>query len=158
MAMVLNLLISFPIVPAVSFLKFDPKDIVIVIGGFMGLGYATNWNNNQQKFTPRPKQIDYVLEDVDPNSEIRLNKYMANAGICSRREADEYITAGKVKVNGEVVKELGTKISRNDVVEYDDKVVTPERKCYVLLNQGLRDDERRPQRPHHRARHRQERL
>ncbi len=93
-----------------------------------------NWNNNQQKFTPRPKQIDYVLEDVDPNSEIRLNKYMANAGICSRREADEYITAGKVKVNGEVVKELGTKISRNDVVEYDDKVVTPERKCYVLLN------------------------
>ena len=75
-----------------------------------------------------------MLEDIDPNSEIRLNKYMANAGICSRREADEYITGGKVKVNGEVVTELGTKITRNDVVEYDDKVVTPERKCYVLLN------------------------
>ncbi len=96
-----------------------------------------NWKGNNQggvKFTPKPKQIDYVLEDIDPNAEIRLNKYMANAGICSRREADEYITGGKVKVNGEVVTELGTKITRNDVVEYDDKVVTPERKCYVLLN------------------------
>ena len=55
------------------------------------------------KFTPRPKQVDYVLEDIDPSEQIRLNKYMANAGICSRREADEYITQGLVKVNGEVV-------------------------------------------------------
>ena len=100
-----------------------------------GFGQNHNWKNNPgNKFNQRPKQIDYILEDVDPNAEIRLNKYMANAGICSRREADEYITGGKVKVNGEVVTELGTKISRNDVVEYDDKVVTPERKCYVLLN------------------------
>ena len=101
-------------------------------------GQNNNWKNNgnqgANKFTPRPRQIDYVLEDIDPNAEIRLNKYMANAGICSRREADEYITAGKVKVNGETVTELGTKITRNDVVEFDDKVVTPERKCYVLLN------------------------
>lgn len=87
-----------------------------------------------KQFTPRPKQIDYVLEDIDPNEPIRLNKYMANAGVCSRREADEHITAGLVKVNGEVVTELGTKITRNDVVEFEDKVVTPERKCYVLLN------------------------
>ncbi|MDE6006137.1 MAG: RNA-binding S4 domain-containing protein [Muribaculaceae bacterium] len=94
-----------------------------------------NWKNNKpNKFMGKPKQVDYVLEDVDPNAEMRLNKYMANAGICSRREADEFITAGKVKVNGETVTELGTKISRNDVVEFNDKVVTPERKCYVLLN------------------------
>ena len=97
-----------------------------------------NWKNNHngqnKKYSQKPRQIDYILEDIDPNAEIRLNKYMANAGICSRREADEYITGGKVKVNGEVVTELGTKISRNDVVEFDDKVVTPERKCYVLLN------------------------
>ncbi len=95
------------------------------------------YNNNRNqgmKFMPRPKQIDYVLEDIDPNEEVRLNKYMANAGICSRREADEFITAGKVKVNGEVVTELGTKITRDDVVEFEEKVVTPERKCYVLLN------------------------
>ena len=86
------------------------------------------------KFIPRPKQVDYILEDIDPNEQIRLNKYMANAGVCSRREADEFISQGLVKVNGEVVTELGTKISHNDVVEYNDKVVTPERKCYVLLN------------------------
>lgn len=107
-------------------------------GGYGNQGYnnrpGNRMNNQNPRFMPRPKQIDYVLEDIDPNEEIRLNKYMANAGICSRREADEYIQAGKVKVNGEVVTELGTKISRNDVVEYDDKVVTPERKCYVLLN------------------------
>ncbi|MDE6866313.1 MAG: rRNA pseudouridine synthase, partial [Muribaculaceae bacterium] len=108
-------------------------------GGFNRPGQNRNqggYNRNQggMKFTPRPKQIDYVLEDIDPNEQVRLNKYMANAGICSRREADEYITSGKVKVNGEVVTELGTKISRDDVVEFDEKVVTPERKCYVLLN------------------------
>lgn len=99
-----------------------------------GYNNRNNWNQQGQKFTPRPKRIDYVLEDIDPTAEIRLNKFMANAGICSRREADEFIAAGKVKVNGNVVTELGTKISRTDVVEYDDKVVTPERKCYVLLN------------------------
>ncbi len=99
-----------------------------------GFRQNNNRNNQGMRFMPRPKQIDYVLEDIDPNEQIRLNKYMANAGICSRREADEYITSGKVKVNGEVVTELGTKISRNDVVEFDEKVVTPERKCYVLLN------------------------
>lgn len=86
------------------------------------------------KFTPRPRQIDYVIDDVDPNEPIRLNKFMANAGICSRREADEKIAAGLVTVNDVVVTELGTKINRDDVVKCEDKVVTPERKCYVLLN------------------------
>lgn len=92
------------------------------------------YNPKGMKFTPRPKAIDYVLNDIDPNEPIRLNKYMANAGVCSRREADECIAAGLVKVNGVVVTELGTKISRTDVVEYKEQVVTPERKCYILLN------------------------
>ena len=86
------------------------------------------------KFTPRPRQIDYVIDDIDPNEPIRLNKFMANSGICSRREADEKIAAGLVTVNDVVVTELGTKINRDDVVKCEDKVVTPERKCYVLLN------------------------
>ena len=107
-------------------------------GGYQQRPYGQRMQQGFRKqgprFIPRPRQIDYVLNDVDPNEPVRLNKYMANAGLCSRREADEYITSGKVKVNGEVVTELGTKISRTDVVEYDDKVVTPERKCYVLLN------------------------
>ena len=97
-------------------------------------GFQQRNNQPGRTFTPRPKQIDYIIEETDPNAEIRLNKFMANAGICSRREADEHITNGLVKVNGNVVTELGVKITRDDVVEYDGKVVTPERKCYVLLN------------------------
>ena len=88
----------------------------------------------QMRFTPRPQRIEYVLPEVDPNEPIRLNKFMANAGVCSRREADEFIQQGAVKVNGNVITELGTKITRNDVVEYDGKVVVLESKCYVLLN------------------------
>lgn len=87
-----------------------------------------------KSFTPRPKRIEYEQPVPDPNEEIRLNKYMSNAGLCSRREADEFIQQGLVKVNGEVVTELGTKITAKDVVEYDDKVVTLESKCYILLN------------------------
>lgn len=88
----------------------------------------------QMRFTPRPKRIEYELPEVDPNEPIRLNKFMANAGVCSRREADELIQKGVVKVNGTPVTELGTKITRSDVVEYDEKVVTLESKCYILLN------------------------
>ncbi len=87
-----------------------------------------------KSFVPRPKRVEYEAEIPDPNELIRLNKFMANAGICSRREADEFIQQGLVKVNGEVVTELGTKISHSDTVEYDEKVVALERKCYILLN------------------------
>ncbi|MCM1067580.1 MAG: RNA-binding S4 domain-containing protein [Muribaculaceae bacterium] len=87
-----------------------------------------------KSFTPRPKRVEYDVVAPDPNEQIRLNKYMSNAGICSRREADEFIQQGLVKVNGQVVTELGTKITHNDVVEYDDKVVTLQSKCYILLN------------------------
>ena len=87
-----------------------------------------------KSFTPRPKRVIYEEAIPDPNEQIRLNKFMANAGICSRREADEYIQQGLVKVNGVVVTELGTKITHNDTVEYDEKLVALERKCYILLN------------------------
>lgn len=87
-----------------------------------------------KSFTPRPKRIEYEMPIPDPNEQIRLNKFMANSGVCSRREADEYIQQGLVKVNGKVVTELGTKICHSDVVEYDDKVVALESKCYILLN------------------------
>ncbi len=87
-----------------------------------------------KSFTPRPKRVEYDLPAPAPDEQIRLNKYMSNAGICSRREADEFIQQGLVKVNGKVVTELGTKITHSDVVEYDEKVVTLESKCYILLN------------------------
>ncbi len=88
----------------------------------------------QMRFTPRPKRIEYEMPIVDPTQEVRLNKFMANAGICSRREADELIQQGVIKVNGKPVSELGCKITAMDVVEYQDKVVTLENKCYILLN------------------------
>ena len=110
-------------------------------------GYRPNPNNRQQgaprqrtagydpnaKYSKK-KQIEYKEQFVDPNEPIRLNKYLANAGICSRREADEFITSGVVSVNGEVVTELGTKIKRSDIVKFRDKQVSIERKIYVLLN------------------------
>ena len=80
------------------------------------------------------KQIEYKDILTDPNEPIRLNKFLANAGVCSRREADEFITAGVVSVNGEIVTELGTKIKRTDEVKFHDEPVSVERKVYVLLN------------------------
>ena len=80
------------------------------------------------------KRIEYKEENFDPNEPLRLNKYLANAGVCSRREADEFIQAGVVKVNGEVVTELGTKVLRSDEVMFHDQPVTMEKKVYVLLN------------------------
>lgn len=82
----------------------------------------------------KKKQIEYKEQFVDPNEPIRLNKFLANAGVCSRREADEFITAGVVSVNGEVVTELGTKIKCGDEVKLHDQTVSIERKIYVLLN------------------------
>lgn len=80
------------------------------------------------------KQIEYKDVLTDPDEPIRLNKFLANAGICSRREADEFITAGVVSVNGEIVTELGTKVKRSDEVKFHDQPVSIERKVYVLLN------------------------
>src|SRR5690606_14576734 len=66
--------------------------------------------------------------------EIRLNRYIANAGICSRREADTYIAAGSVTVNGKVVNEMGYKVKRSDEVRFDGKRLSLEKKEYILLN------------------------
>ena len=80
------------------------------------------------------KRIEYKEVNYDPNEPLRLNKYLANAGVCSRREADEFIQAGVVTVNGQVVTELGTKILRTDEVRFHDQPVSIEKKVYVLLN------------------------
>ena len=98
---------------------------------------------NKKKHTPgydpnakysMKKRIEYKEVNYDPNEPLRLNKYLANAGVCSRREADEFIQAGVVTVNGQVVTELGTKILRTDEVRFHDQPVTIEKKVYVLLN------------------------
>lgn len=99
-------------------------------------GYSRSRMNggyNKNKYTTGKKQIEY--QDMSsPDELIRLNKFLANAGLCSRREADEFITAGVVSVNGQVVTELGTKVKRSDDVRFHDEPVTIERKVYVLLN------------------------
>lgn len=69
----------------------------------------------------------------DPN-EIRLNKYIANSGVCSRREADMYIKVGSVTVNGKVVNEMGYKVKLTDEVTFDGRKINPEAKAYVVLN------------------------
>ena len=80
------------------------------------------------------KRIEYKEQNFDPNEPIRLNKFLANAGICSRREADEFIQAGVVSVNGEIITELGAKVLRTDEVKFHDQPVSIEKKVYVLLN------------------------
>ncbi|MDR3194646.1 MAG: rRNA pseudouridine synthase [Tannerella sp.] len=80
------------------------------------------------------KQLKYKEVLSDPNEPIRLNKFLANAGVCSRREADEFIQAGVVRVNGNVITELGTKITRQDTVLFHDRHVQIESKLYILLN------------------------
>ena len=74
--------------------------------------------------TPKPLKSD----------DIRLNKYISNSGVCSRREADVYIQSGNVKVNGEVITELGYKVKPGDVVNFDGTTLKPEKKEYILLN------------------------
>ena len=117
-------------------------------GGYRKPGYGNQGGYGQQQRPYRPrtadynpnakyskkKQIEYKEQFVDPNEPIRLNKFLANAGICSRREADEFIQAGVVSVNGQVVTELGTKIKRSDEVKFHDQPVSIERKVYILLN------------------------
>lgn len=80
------------------------------------------------------KRVEYKEQAFDPAQPVRLNKYLANAGVCSRRDADKYIQAGVVSVNGVIVTELGTKVLRSDVVLFHDNAVKMEKKQYVLLN------------------------
>ena len=111
-------------------------------GGYNRGGYGQQGGYNRQHtpgYDPNAKyslkkRIEYKEENFDPNEPIRLNKFLANAGICSRREADEFIKAGVVSVNGEVVTELGTKIKRTDEIKFHDQPVNLEKKVYVLLN------------------------
>src|SRR5690606_32328125 len=93
-------------------------------GGFKKSSSSTK-PTSAKKSTPVSKS--------NPN-EIRLNKYIANSGICSRREADVHISTGLVTVNGKVITEMGYKVKLDDEVRYDGARVNPEKKAYVLLN------------------------
>ena len=81
----------------------------------------------------KPKKTAQQKKSVK-SDEIRLNKYIANSGVCSRRDADVHIATGLVTVNGKVVVEMGYKVKFDDEVRYDGSRITPEKKAYVLLN------------------------
>ncbi len=80
------------------------------------------------------KQMAYHQKEVDMTKPVRLNKFLANAGICSRREADDFIQAGIITVNGEIVTQLGAKVLPTDKVMFHDQPVHSEHKVYILLN------------------------
>ena len=88
---------------------------------------------NEGLYSERKRQT-FRQQHEDPSKPIRLNKYLANAGICSRREADDFIQAGVITVNGETVSSLGAKVLPTDEVRFHDQPVRRERKVYVLLN------------------------
>ena len=92
-----------------------------------------------KNYRPHPQKLkDFKRKGGDApkkeSDEIRLNKYIANAGICSRREADTYIELGNVTVNGKIITEMGYKVKPGDDVRFDGVRITPEAKRYILLN------------------------
>lgn len=88
---------------------------------------------NAQSSKPADSKKATSVKKSNPD-EIRLNKYIANSGVCSRREADTHIATGLVTVNGKVITEMGYKVKPGDEVRYDGSRVNPEKKAYVLLN------------------------
>ncbi|MFN8275436.1 MAG: S4 domain-containing protein [Flavobacteriaceae bacterium] len=88
---------------------------------------------SQKKVNTAPKAEAPKAKSKDSDA-IRLNKYIANAGVCSRREADVYIQSGNVKVNGEVITEMGYQVKPSDTVIFDGTQLTPGKKEYLLLN------------------------
>ena len=100
--------------------------------------------NGEQRFSttekkrvyrkPKTEGIKNIPKKSNPTGEMRLNRFIANAGVCSRREADTYISAGMVSVNGNIVTELGVKVLPTDEVRFDGTKLNTEKKVYLLLN------------------------
>ena len=92
-------------------------------------------NPQQNNKYDRQRQPEYGKQNFIPTGPMRLNRFLANSNICSRREADEFIEAGVVSVNGEIVTQLGVKITPYvDKVLFHDQLVSLEKKVYILLN------------------------
>lgn len=104
-------------------------------------GFFSKLSRGGKSFTrtaaPAPdygKTIEKGKEDFGTTEKIRLNRYISNSGVCSRREADELIKMGLVTVNGTVVTEMGHKVDRKDVIKYDGKTLRAEKPVYILMN------------------------
>lgn len=95
--------------------------------------------DTKKKFTARAEAQDKpkaTPQSTSTNAEggIRLNKYISNSGVCSRREADVFIASGSASVNGKIITEMGYKVQATDEVRFDGSLISPEKKRYVLLN------------------------
>ncbi len=104
-----------------------------------GVNFRKPFKKSDGSYNPnakysKKKQIEYKKSYIDLSKPVRLNKFLANAGICSRREADEFIQAGVISVNGEIVSQLGTKVMHSDRIMFHNQLVRSERKVYILLN------------------------
>lgn len=95
-------------------------------GGQQRIGQRSFSRRSSKPSSNEPKKVD--------DGSMRLNRFIAHAGICSRREADTFIIAGSVEVNGKVVSEMGYKVLPGDSVKFDGRLLTPEKMEYVLLN------------------------
>lgn len=108
-----------------TFRKFDEPSV----GKKISKGFDRKPKGDNDTAKPKGKSSALKISDST-----RLNKYLANAGICSRRDADTYIQAGVVSINGKIVVELGTKVYYGDVVKFNDLPIVPEKMTYILLN------------------------
>ncbi len=96
---------------------------------------SRNYSKPQEKQFSRPrKKAENEKIVTSSTGEMRLNRFIANAGVCSRREADKYIQAGLVTINGQTITELGVKVKENDEVRFDGRRLNAEKKVYLLLN------------------------
>lgn len=110
-------------------------------------GRASDKNKRSKRAPGSLKRPKTASQQAQSEEEMRINKYIAHAGLCSRRDADELISAGKVKVNGNIVTELGTKVKKSDKITVNDQTLTLEPFVYILLNKNsgtitTTDDER----------------
>ena len=97
-------------------------------------GRQANTRSRSRSEEPsRPRKTEEAPMETQAET-IRLNRYIANSGVCSRREADKLIARGLVTVNGQVVTEMGQQVKRNDEVRFEGKKLNPEAKVYILIN------------------------
>lgn len=97
---------------------------------------SKKYSKKARKSSSSPGEANTISQKKYLREEIRLNKYIAHAGFCSRRDADDYIAAGKVEVNGKVTTELGTKVKQGDTVKVEGQTLSLEPFTYILLNKG----------------------
>lgn len=111
----------------------DPFSRQVFVGNSDSYSERLDSTRKPKKPTIKPRGASPV-KVINHNEPVRLNRFIAQSGVCSRREADELIKSGEVTVNGIVVTELGTKVERNDKIEFQGKQLRGEKKVYIIMN------------------------